>query len=561
LPHTRPQIVVGPLLRYVDATTATVWVETDRSCEVEVLGHTCTSWDVHGHHYAVVVVQGLTPGSRTTYEVHLDGQRAWPEPASPLPPSVIRTPERDDRFRLTFGSCRRAAPFDRRTLRKVGADALVALAERMMGSGSQHRYDDWPDLLFLAGDQVYADEPSPALTTRLTELHERDPQREAADEGGGGDEDVRQEIVDFEEYTWLYHESWRQPAVRWLLSTVPTAMILDDHDLRDDWNSSWSWRQRMTAQPWWQARVKGALASYWVYQHLGNLSPAELAQDDIYQAVCEAPDAASREAILADFALRSDADPDSSRWSFHRDLGRSRLVVLDSRCSRRLDPDDRAIVDDTEWAWFESVTNVDVDHLLVGTSLPVLELHGVHHLEGWNEAVAQGAWGERGQAWGERIRLAVDLEHWAAFRQSFDAMVRRVQQVAARPNPPRTLLWLSGDVHCSYLARARVEGVDPGSTEVQQLTMSPFRNPLQRWVRGANALLDRRPASSMLAWLARRAGVRDPAVAWDVEHGPWFANGLMSVVLDGRSATVEVEHAAVVAGRQVLERTLTAHLT
>ena len=28
-----------------------------------------------------------------------------------------------------------------------------------------------------------------------------------------------------------------------------------------------------TAQAWWPGRVKGAYASYWVYQHLGNLSP------------------------------------------------------------------------------------------------------------------------------------------------------------------------------------------------------------------------------------------------------------------------------------------------
>jgi hypothetical protein len=34
-------------------------------------------------------------------------------------------------------------------------------------------------------------------------------------------------------YTWLYHESWQDPEVRWLLSTVPSAMIFDDRDVRD----------------------------------------------------------------------------------------------------------------------------------------------------------------------------------------------------------------------------------------------------------------------------------------------------------------------------------------
>ena len=59
-------------------------------------------------------------------------------------------------------------------------------------------------------------------------------------------------------------------------------MLLDDHDLRDDWNTSLSWRRWVTAQAWWPDRVDGAYASYWVYQHLGNLSPDELDADDVY---------------------------------------------------------------------------------------------------------------------------------------------------------------------------------------------------------------------------------------------------------------------------------------
>ena len=48
-------------------------------------------------------------------------------------------------------------------------------------------------------------------------------------------------IADFEEYTRLYHESWSEPHIRWLLSTVPSAMIFDDHDVHDDWNTSKDW--------------------------------------------------------------------------------------------------------------------------------------------------------------------------------------------------------------------------------------------------------------------------------------------------------------------------------
>ena len=36
------ELILGPILRYVDATSATVWVETDGPCEVEMLGRART---------------------------------------------------------------------------------------------------------------------------------------------------------------------------------------------------------------------------------------------------------------------------------------------------------------------------------------------------------------------------------------------------------------------------------------------------------------------------------------------------------------------------------------
>ena len=71
-------LVVGPLLRYAGSTEATVWVETDARCEVEILGHRARTFEVEGHHYALVLIEGLEPGTMTPYEVRLDGERVWP---------------------------------------------------------------------------------------------------------------------------------------------------------------------------------------------------------------------------------------------------------------------------------------------------------------------------------------------------------------------------------------------------------------------------------------------------------------------------------------------------
>ena len=84
------------------------------------------------------------------------------------------------------------------------------------------------------------------------------------------------QVADFEEYTRLYAEAWGDPDARWLLSVIPSSMMFDDHDVVDDWNTSRSWRREMGATSWWRERITGALMSYWIYQHLGNLSATEL---------------------------------------------------------------------------------------------------------------------------------------------------------------------------------------------------------------------------------------------------------------------------------------------
>src|SRR5262245_58667831 len=104
------RLVLGPMLRYIDETAATVWVEADGACEVEVLGRSAPTFRVEGHHYALVCLDGLEPGESYEYEVKLDGERVWPEPDSGFPPSVLRTIDPDARIRIVFGSCRVAVP-------------------------------------------------------------------------------------------------------------------------------------------------------------------------------------------------------------------------------------------------------------------------------------------------------------------------------------------------------------------------------------------------------------------------------------------------------------------
>ena len=67
-----PEVVLGPMLRYAGTESATFWLETSTPCEVEILGRRTSTFAVEGHHYALLLVEDLTPGSVTPYEVRLN---------------------------------------------------------------------------------------------------------------------------------------------------------------------------------------------------------------------------------------------------------------------------------------------------------------------------------------------------------------------------------------------------------------------------------------------------------------------------------------------------------
>ncbi|GJF23919.1 alkaline phosphatase D family protein [Streptomyces sp. HO565] len=524
---------LGPLLRYNDGSSATIWAETSRPCTAEVrcadgANGTARTFQIAGHHYVLVPVTGLTPGTATEYEVLLDGARVWPPPDSRFPPSVIATPAGEEGVRVAFGSCRWAAP-PAGGKDRVGPDALDTLSTRVAADPEGAR----PDVLLLLGDQVYADEVSDATRRWIA------GRRDLGEPPG-------EQVADYAEYTRLYDESWGDPEVRWLLSTVPSCMVFDDHDVIDDWNTSAAWVADMRATDWWRERILSGLMSYWVYQHLGNLSPADLAADPLYAAVRATPDGTD---ALRDFAARADTDPASVRWSYRRDFGRVRLVMVDSRAARVLAEDRRSMLDPGEAAWLrEQVLDgrddgeAPYDHLLVGTSLPWLLPHLVHDLEAWNAAVCGGERGARWARLGERIRRGADLEHWPAFPASFDALAGLIADAGTGPGAPATVSVLSGDVHHAYVAEPSWPGRDTDA-RVVQLTCSPVHNSVPLSMRLGFRFGWSAPARALGRRIARHGRCSPPAVSWRRTGGPWFGNQLMTLTLRGRSARLRLEQA------------------
>ena len=203
--------------------------------------------------------------------------------------------------------------------------------------------------------------------------------------------------------------------------------------------------------------------------------------------------------------------------------------MIDSRAGRVLTPGGRSMVDAGEWRWITEHATGGFDHLLIGTSLPLIMAPGA--------ALPRGL--ERG---GLRRRLGrARLE--ASGRRSARAPTSSTGRRSATRSTPcasccarsapggaatrrASIVVLSGDVHHAYLAEVGFPAGSGVSSRVWQATCSPFRNPLgTKERRGVNFAFSRagkarRPragpprrraaAAGALALPGRRPAVRQP---------------------------------------------------
>ena len=506
-------------------------MQTDASCEVEILGVREPTWCVDGLHFALLVIDGLIRGVDHPYEVLLDGDKHWPDSAGEFPPSCVRLLAPGAPREIVFGSCRITVPNEPPyTLRRrehpdgQGIDALRAFALRAAARGGGSAC---PDMLLMLGDQIYADQPSAVLKASIAQ-HPRPPETPDG------------ELADFTEYAMAYIEAWSDPAIRWLLSTVPTTMVFDDHEIHAEWRISQGWLDEMNAEPWFDAHIRAGLMAYWVFQHIGNLSPRTLADGELFDAVRSADDAGQ---LLASRMDTEGRQVGHSRWSFARDIGDSRLIVIDSRAGRDVRPGQRELVQDEEWEWIRAQAQRDSRHLLLASSVPFLLAPGLHHVQAWDEALTDGAWGSLGVRFGEFVRRQTVMDHWASFQRTFRRFSALIDDIAhgVEGAAPASVVMLSGDVHHCYLAQVGFNPDDGPHSPVWQAVCSGFRKELAPHERAVIGAFHSSLAARSFARLARTAGVTPPSFGWRVVDRPAYANQIGTLTLDGDRSQVRVE--------------------
>ncbi len=258
----------------------------------------------------VAPVRGLNPATRYHYALTLSDQP--PEPLMRTYPAFTTFPRPGEAasFSFALGSCFR--PDD-----ENGGAIFRAVEER--------RQSDDLRFALLVGDQVYAD------------AHAHNGLGKIA--------------MNLEEYRALYEYAWTRPLLRKLLTNLPAFMMMDDHEVDNDW--SWTDASRTQAQMpfynlvirWlerrpraeWQIprqRVQDALQAYWEHQAMHGpplLSPPSLTPDGRY--------------------VLEPSDPGSLAYSFV--YGAAAFFVLDTRTRRVKGGGDRTILGEGQWQALE----------------------------------------------------------------------------------------------------------------------------------------------------------------------------------------------------------------
>ena len=328
--------------------------------------------------------------------------------------------------------------------------------------------------------------------------------------------------------------AWTDPEIRWLLSTVPTAMIFDDHDLRDDCNTSMSWREQMD-----EGRVVAAPGDLRPRRLLGLPAPGQpvAARALVGRAARQAAHGGGRRGRGPSTRSRkhADDDPADNRWSYSRDLGDTRLIMLDSRCARQLDPGTTGGCSTRSSGPGSTRRSSGArDRLLIGSSVPFLLPSGIHDVESWNEALCAGG------AWGTTGRPLVGE----------DPPGRRPGALGGLPPVVRGARQVLVDVAAGRRGRARHDRAalrrralllpwrkaPPTWAPIYQVVCSPIRNPLSRTLRLANVIA-RSASPPWSAACSSDGQAAQASVQWRITNGPWFPNAVATLCLDspGRS--------------------------
>jgi phosphodiesterase/alkaline phosphatase D-like protein len=294
-------------------------------------------------------------------------------------------------FRFAFGSCFRPE--------KHGA-----------GRAFKHMSENQPDLAFLLmlGDQIYAD-----------------------DWNYNGLGHVAQTLDD---YRAVYRHTWSNANLRTLLASTPVFMILDDHEVDNDW----CWKDISYQQP--------SIPFYTRFTRWLQYRPPE-ERNLTLQRVRAALQANWEHQVMHAPALLRPNGP--LAYSFQ--YGATAFFVMDTRTKRVLGRSSRFILDEAQWQeltnWLKLVNKTHPIKFIV-TSIALLS-----HITGDRTA-----------------------DRWDGFREQRD---RLLHFLAAEEI--KGVYFLAGDLHSAHSISANVIGHNGRLIPIREFCSSPFEQVCNRF--------------------------------------------------------------------------------
>ena len=480
-------LCVGPFVRAIRPDGVAIWTEWSHPCEVTLTvtevshgaGQELSSLMVRvqtimvgGRYYALSQLEGLQ--SATWYNYHITTSIHKKEPAS----SVVKTsvqcfrtldlPDTQNTLRLAYGSCRK--------LSTIEPDALSAFGTWLIASIEQ-RETEWPHLLLLIGDQIYADDFTGRRKQKRFHVQPDPAAQPVATQA-------------FEDFALMYLEAWADQGIRQVFAVLPTYMIFDDHEISNGWNTSSTWRAYALQNGFERTLVDG-LVAYWVYQGWGNIgmqtSDEHALLTIMRQAAQNGQDALEglrarvRQAVYQEQTLRWHYTIPTMPPLFVADVRSDRPAILDGSDPADVAPRIMSLQQMEELrAWMKEHTEVTT---LLVSSVPAI----LPSLIGFAEYVMGARPFQRRSAgplrrFGhmlagrqQKVALRMSFDHWPVFGATWHELI------ALFATRTSDIIMLSGDVHFSYSIKAR-RTLFPTKRRPNfyQLVASPFKNKLDQ---------------------------------------------------------------------------------
>ena len=487
------ELLVGPLVRAVSAESVVIWAEFSDPCWVTVqadmdytpnvngtgthavTAHTIT---VGGRHYAAPHLSGLPSATWYTYQVLVHSQKGdIPQPTIEHTPKdtipqlfCFRTLdpfaenyEAANPLRIAYGSCRKSGESEH--------DALSTFGEWLLQHREQ-REEQWPRLLLLIGDQIYADQPPTILKDSYPSL--------------------REGAQSFADFATLYAYVWTQDkGVRQALAVLPTFMIFDDHEIDNNWNVTPQWRPEMIRQGHELLLIDG-LVAYWVYQGWGNSGRDARQPHSPLLAIMQRAEQSGEDALEELRACLRQEVYDEVELHWHYTIPTyPPIFVLNARADRSavFTNDEQAVYAPGRIMGHEQMRSIrtwvkeqnaqKTGLSILVSSVPVL----LPPLIGLGESIMSVRLWQRGPVvlrklglrlahLQMRLALKTSFDHWPIFAATWQEMMQIVDE------SQQDFLLLSGDVHFSYA----IEGHRPGRRKprLQQLVCTPLQNKLNK---------------------------------------------------------------------------------